>query len=221
MILSDYETLGGPWSSVSGIDCLWLHWHLLFLALLLELMEGEYHINSRSFRLESTFWLWVDMISQSLKSAKYGMCKELAKKCLEKGVHVIVAVDPVSFVLVQGDYFGIMHILGITALPTALQRISCRGTVVCFCSTCLDLWDSYHCLELCQVPDCQWPCQAHLVFALHLVHPWRTNSWWYWEQNWHHCSCLSRGRCSVLSIPPSVCSCLWSFLHRGMWADQF
>ena len=67
------------------------------------------------------------MINQLLKSAKYGACKELVNNDLERDASVVVAVTPVSFVLVQGDYFGITHILGNTSLPPALARDFMQG----------------------------------------------------------------------------------------------
>ena len=70
------------------------------------------------------------MISQSLRSAKYGMCQELANNTWGD-THVTVAVTPVSFVHVQGGYFGTTHVLGEHCLASSTGKGSHEGGQLC------------------------------------------------------------------------------------------
>ena len=64
----------------------------------------------------------IDTFSQLLAVHKHDLSVHFAHNAQERDASVVVKVAPVPFVLIQGDDFGIFHILRDAAFTPALAK---------------------------------------------------------------------------------------------------
>ena len=109
--------------------------HVLFVAFLLKLADGEYHVYCRSLSVQATLKLGEDTFGKLLKTKENNLCVDFVNSAEEGDAPVAIAVASPLFVFVEGEDLGVPHVLCYsTFLPELAEDVAMTAAVGRSCS---------------------------------------------------------------------------------------